>query len=107
MVYPSHYNSGEYNLSNPNAAPGATVMYSLQDFRDQVPLGHAVIVPWLQDFSLYRTYKLADVRAQVQAARMLHTGGFMLWNADGVYTPKALAPTGSPPPLPDLSAPQL
>jgi hypothetical protein len=107
MVYPSHYNSGEYNLSDPNAAPGATVMFSLQDFRDQVPLGHAVIVPWLQDFSLYRTYKLADVRAQVQAARMLHTGGFMLWNAAGVYTPKALAPTATPPPLPELPAPQL
>jgi hypothetical protein len=107
MVYPSHYNSGEYNLSDPNAAPGATVMFSLQDFRDQVPLGRAVIVPWLQDFSLYRTYRLADVRAQIQAARMLHTGGFMLWNAAGVYTRKALAPTSTPPPLPELPAPQL
>jgi hypothetical protein len=107
MTYPSHYNSGEYNLSDPNAAPGATVMFSLQDFRDQVPLGHAVLVPWLQDFSLYRTYTLADVKAQIQAARMMHTGGFMLWNAAGVYTAKALAPSPSPPPLPELPAPQL
>ena len=25
MAYPSHYRSGEYNLPDPNAAPGATV----------------------------------------------------------------------------------
>jgi hypothetical protein len=107
MTYPSHYTSGEFNLTDPNAAPGATVLFSLQDFRDQVPLGHAVIVPWLQDFSLYRTYHPADVAAQIEAARTMHTGGFMLWNAGGVYTTRELAPAGSPPPLPDLPAPQL
>jgi hypothetical protein len=107
MTYPSHYNSGEYNLSNPNAAPRATVMFSLQDFRDQLPLGKAVLVPWLQDFSLYRTYTLADVRAQIQAARTMHTAGFMLWNAGGIYTKQALAPAAAPPSLPVLPAPQL
>lgn len=107
MTYPSHYTSGEFNLPDPNASPGATVMFSLQDFRDQVPLGRAVLVPWLQDFSLYRTYTPADVAAQVQAARMMHTGGFMLWNAAGVYTPQALRPAKAPPSLPELPAPQL
>jgi hypothetical protein len=107
MVYPSHYTSGEYNLSDPNAAPGATVMLSLRDFRDQLPLGKAVLVPWLQDFSLYRTYTPADVAAQVQAARTMHTGGFMLWNAAGVYTAQALKASPTPPPLPELPAPQL
>jgi hypothetical protein len=100
MTYPSHYTSGEYNLANPNDAPGATVMFSLQDFRDQLPLGKAVLVPWLQDFSLYRTYTPADVAAQIQAARTMHTGGFMLWNAAGLYTAQA-------PSLPVLPAPQL
>jgi hypothetical protein len=107
MTYPSHYNSGEYNLTDPNAAPGATVMFSLQDFRDQLPPGKAVLVPWLQDFSLYRTYTPADVAAQIQAARAMHTGGFMLWNAAGVYTAKALRPAAGPPSLPVLPAPQL
>ena len=107
MTYPSHYNGGEYNLPNPNAAPGATVMFSLQDFRDQLPAGGAVLVPWLQDFSLYRTYTLGDVAAQVQAARAMHTGGFMLWNAAGVYTPQALKAPAGPPSLPVLPAPQL
>jgi len=107
MTYPSHYTSGEFNLPDPNASPGATVMFSLQDFRDQVPLGRAVLVPWLQDFSLYRTYRPADVAAQVQAARMMHAGGYMLWNAAGVYTPQALRPGKTPPSLPELPAPQL
>jgi hypothetical protein len=107
MVYPSHYTPGEYNLADPNAAPGATVMFSLRDFRDQLPIGKAVLVPWLQDFSLYRTYTPADVAAQVQAARTMHTGGFMLWNAAGVYTHSALRPAPTPPPLPELPAPQL
>jgi hypothetical protein len=107
MVYPSHYNSGEYNLDSPNASPGATVMFSLQDFRDQLPLGKAVLVPWLQDFSLYRTYTLADVQAQIEAARALHTGGFMLWNAAGLYTPQALKGRAGSPSLPALPAPQI
>jgi hypothetical protein len=107
MTYPSHYTPGEYNLPDPNAAPGGTVLFSLQDFRDKVPLGHAVLVPWLQDFSLYRTYHPADVAAQIAAARTMHTGGFMLWNAGGVYTVRELAPAAESPPLPDLPAPQL
>ena len=107
MTYPSHYTPGEFNLADPNAAPGATVLFSLQDFRDQVPLGHAVLVPWLQDFSLYRRYHPADVAAQIQSARLMHTGGFMLWNAEGAYTARALGPAPSPPPLPELPAPQL
>ncbi len=106
MVYPSHYNSGEYNLPDPNAVPGTTVSHSLTDFQTQLSGGRAVIIPWLQDFSLGRTYSPADVAAQVAAARRHHTGGFMLWNAAGGYTPEALR-GGPPPPLPPLPAPQL
>ena len=106
MTYPSHYNAGEYNLPDPNAEPGPTVSHSLTDFQTQLAGGRAVIIPWLQDFSLGRTYRPADVAAQVAAARAHHTGGFMLWNAAGVYTPRVLK-SGPPPPLPPLPAPQL
>ncbi|HZR96237.1 MAG TPA: putative glycoside hydrolase, partial [Gaiellaceae bacterium] len=106
MTYPSHYNSGEYNLPDPNAAPGTTVAYSLRDFHEELAGGKAVLVPWLQDFSLGRTYTLTDVAAQVAAARAANTGGFMLWNAAGVYTPQALH-GGPPPPLPTLRPPPL
>jgi len=91
MVYPSHYVSGEYNIIDPDSRPGTTVAYSLRDFRNAVR-GHSTkLIPWLQDFSLRRTYTLADVQDQIQAARLEHTKGFMLWNATGLYTVKALS----------------
>jgi hypothetical protein len=105
MTYPSHYNSGEYNLPDPNAAPGATVTDALQDFRAALRGRRALLVPWLQDFSLGRTYSFADVAAQVAAARNAGTGGFLLWNPEGLYTPHALA--AGPRPLPLVQAPGL
>jgi hypothetical protein len=92
MVYPSHYNPGEYNLPDPNAEPGETVSHSLLDFQTALEGRKARLTPWLQDFSLGRTYTLADVRAQVQAARLRHANGFLLWNAEGLYDAPALQP---------------
>lgn len=91
MVYPSHYVSGEYNIVDPDSRPGTTVAYSLRDFRKAVRGHPTKLIPWLQDFSLGRTYTLADVQDQIQAARLEHTKGFMLWNAAGLYTVKALS----------------
>ena len=104
-VYPSHYHPGEYNLPDPNAVPGTTVAYSLRDFRAALAGSRALLVPWLQDFSLGRTYSFADVAAQIQAARAAESGGFMLWNAVGLYTPQALEP--GPRPLPRVPTPRL
>ncbi|MEZ5233569.1 MAG: putative glycoside hydrolase [Acidimicrobiales bacterium] len=69
MVYPSHYVPGECGVADPNGDPYAIVRCSLQDF-NQVMAGHpAVLVPWLQDFSLDGyTYGAAEVAAQVRAA---------------------------------------
>jgi hypothetical protein len=94
MVYPSHYVSGEYGIVDPDSRPGTTVAYSLRDFREKLRGHTAKLIPWLQDFSLGRTYSLADVRDQIQAARLEHTKGFMLWNAAGIYTEKALSTPG-------------
>jgi hypothetical protein len=92
MVYPSHYNPGEFDLPDPNAAPGETVSRSLLDFQVALEGRKARLTPWLQDFSLGRTYTLADVRAQISAARERHARGFLLWNAEGVYDAPALQP---------------
>ena len=92
MVYPSHYGSGEYGLEDPNASPGATVEWSLADFRRELKKGKAELIPWLQDFSYGRTYGLADVKAQIEAARLMGARGYLLWNPLGIYTPGALAP---------------
>lgn len=92
MVYPSHYNPGEYNLEDPNASPAETVYYALVQFRRDLRGSKAELIPWLQDFSYGRTYGLEEVRAQIEAARRVGTRGYLLWNPEGVYTPGALRP---------------
>jgi hypothetical protein len=92
MAYPSHYGPGEYDLPDPNASPGPTVFRTLKDFRRSLRGRKAVLVPWLQDFSLYRDYTFEDVIAQVDASRRAGTAGFLLWNPEGTYTEDALRP---------------
>jgi hypothetical protein len=94
MVYPSHYVSGEYNIVDPDSRPGTTVAYSLRDFRRVLRGRKAKLIPWLQDFSLGRAYSITDVQDQIQNARLEHVKGFMLWNAAGLYTVKALSTPG-------------
>jgi hypothetical protein len=89
MVYPSHFSSGEYGIQDPDAYPGRTVARALLDFRRQVK-GKAVLIPWLQDFSLSHRYGLIEVTDQIAAARRQHARGYMLWNPEGVYTREAL-----------------
>ncbi len=92
MVYPSHYSPGEHGIVDPNAAPGETVTRSLLDFQRALEDRKARLTPWLQDFSLGRPYSIDDVRSQVAAARALHTNGFLLWNAEGLYNAAVLVP---------------
>jgi hypothetical protein len=70
-----------------------TVAYALRDFRKRTAGTKVRLVPWLQDFTLGRPYTLSDIRDQVQAARLEHSAGFMLWNAAGVYTHGGLTST--------------
>ena len=90
LVYPSHFNPGEFNLIEPEAFPYATVVHALRDFNRTVRGEKVRIVPWLQDFTIKLAYGLEQVGEQIDAARAMHAGGFLLWNANGVYTPGAL-----------------
>jgi hypothetical protein len=91
MVYPSHYNSGEFNLPDPSASPGQTVALSLHDFRNALVGRKAVLIPWLEDFSLSGGSRPPEeVQAQIDAARRNHTKGFLLWNPEGIYTEEVL-----------------
>jgi hypothetical protein len=92
MVYPSHFNPGEYGIDDPNAWPGPVVSRSLSDFRQSLEGRKVRLTPWLQDFSLGRTYTIDDVRLQIAAARGMGTNGFLLWNPEGVYSSGALQP---------------
>ena len=78
-------------LDDPNGSPGPTVSASLSDFGRALRGTHARLVPWLQDFSLGRTYSAADVQALIQAARCRHSAGFLLWNPFGLDTAGTLA----------------
>jgi hypothetical protein len=91
MVYPSHYNAGEFNLPDPSAAPGQTVALSLRDFQNAMLGSKARLIPWLEDFSLTSPHPdPTDVQAQIDVARRARTKGFLLWNPEGVYTEEVL-----------------
>jgi len=91
MTYPSLFGAGELGIRDPSAAPGETVTRALRLFRKRLRGTDALLVPWVQDFSFSTPYDLEKVRAQVDAARRSGAKGFMLWNAEGVYTSDALA----------------
>ena len=90
MLYPSHWGPGEYGVSYPNGEPYAIVEKSLRDFQRQVRGTGARVVPWLQDFSLGVTYGPAEVRAQIDAAKDVGIGEWLLWDPLVTYTTDAL-----------------
>ncbi len=62
------------------------------------PARRARLRPWLQDFDLGIDasrgirYDAAKVRAQIDAAEAAGSSGWLLWNANNVYTKEALKP---------------
>jgi hypothetical protein len=93
MTYPSLFGSGELGLSDPSATPGATVSRALAQFRRALLGRSTLLVPWVQDFTFTRPYGRTEVEAQVQAARLAGAKGYMLWNAQGLYTGGTLRPS--------------
>jgi len=92
MTYPSLFGPGELGLSDPSATPGATVSRALARFRATLHGRGTLLVPWVQDFTFSRPYGTDQVRAQIEAARLAGAKGFMLWNAEGVYSDGTLDP---------------
>jgi hypothetical protein len=91
MTYPALFNPGEMRIADPSAAPGATVSRALKRFRDALRGTDALLVTWVQDWS----YGLDEVRAQIFAARLAGAKGYLLWNAQGLYTEGTLTPPTS------------
>jgi hypothetical protein len=89
MAYPVLYGAGELGIDEPTAEPGETVFRTLGDFHRQLKGSDAHLVPWIQDWG----YDLEQVRAQIDAARLQGAKGYLLWNAKGIYTRGALAPS--------------
>jgi hypothetical protein len=92
MTYPSLFGMGELGLHDPSTAPGATVARALRRFELALRGRDVLVVPWVQDFSFSIPYELEQVQAQIDAARLSGAKGYMLWNAEGLYTDGALSP---------------
>lgn len=92
MVYPSHWNKGEYGVADPNREPYEITKRSLALFQAKVAGTDVKIVPWLQDFSLGVTYGPAEVRAQLQAAADVGISDWILWDPAVTYTEAGIPP---------------
>lgn len=90
MLYPSHWNPGEFNLDNPNAHPYDVAIRALDQFKAAVAGTGKPLVPWLQDFSLGLPYGPDEVRAQIEAAERQGVRGWLLWDPYVTYTVEAL-----------------
>ena len=97
MVYPSHYQAGNYGLKSPNASPYETVKRAMDDaVRRSAPFAQrATIRPWLQDFTLGPPrYGPDQVRAQIRAVYDAGLTEWVLWNPGSRYTVGALLAEG-------------
>jgi hypothetical protein len=92
MVYPSHFNTGEYNIKSPENNPHDIVSKSLQDFKKVMKGTPAKLRPWLQDFSLRVTYTPDMVRRQIDAAEEAGIHEWLLWDPECTYSESALKP---------------
>ncbi len=92
MVYPSHWNPGEYGVANPNAQPYDITLASLRDFQTTTATTGARVIPWLQDFTLGVPYGDPEVRAQIDATRAAGIDSYFLWNAATRYHPHGIPP---------------
>jgi hypothetical protein len=92
MVYPSHWNKGEYGVADPNRSPYDIVQRSLAKFQAKVAGTDVKIIPWLQDFSLGVTYGPAEVAAQIKAAADVGITSWFLWDPAVTYTEAGIPP---------------
>jgi hypothetical protein len=90
MVYPSHYNTGEYGIKNPESNPGDIVTASIKEFKKVMAGTPSDLRPWLQDFSLRITYSPDMVRRQIDACEKLGVKQWLLWDPDCTYSESAL-----------------
>jgi hypothetical protein len=98
MLYPSHFNLGEYRIPDPEKDPYKTVSVSLRDAKRRIRGTGAKLRPWLQDFSLRVPYTPVEVRKQIDAAEDTGVNEWILWNAKNRYQEDALRSTLRKPP---------
>lgn len=92
MVYPSHYSSGFFGLSVPDADPSETILRAMEDAvkRNAAVKDPAVIRPWLQGFTATWIngnikYGPKQIREQIDAVLERGIEEFFIWNASNQY----------------------
>lgn len=94
MIYPSHWNKGEYSVASPVNQPYDIVKQSMMDFNRFMIGTNCQVVPWLQNFSWPSTYTASDVAAQIKAVKDTGINSWFLWNDSskvGIGAPGLLA----------------
>lgn len=88
MVYPSHYWSGSFGYSDPDAHPYEIVDHALEDGLSRLKKINArcKLIPYLQDFSLYHRYSIKQVKEQEKAVYDNGLKSWFMWNAANIYT---------------------
>ena len=96
MIYPSHWNPGDFGLENPDREPYKTIDRYLDKEKEALKGIDSQKVksrPWLQDFTAsylgegrYKVYDKDEVTAQIQALKDHGIDEFLLWDASGNYT---------------------
>ncbi len=89
MLYPSHYSTGWFGFSDPNAHPYDVVARALADGQARIDDTPAVLRPWIQDFY----YSTSQVNAEIRAADDRGVG-WILWNALSSFTEAAIPAPG-------------
>lgn len=95
MVYPSHYSTGWFDSSVPDAAPYQTIDGAMKDTHEklsEIEEFKPVIRPWIQDFTAtwipgHIKYGKAEVEAQIKAMKDNGIDEYLIWNSGNVYSP--------------------
>lgn len=94
MIYPSHYESGSYGISNPDRNPFDVVTFATKDATRRLEGTGAVYRPWLQDFNMPSTYSVTEVKAQIKAVEEQGYTEWLLWDPRLQYQEGALRAEG-------------
>ncbi|MCM1123055.1 MAG: putative glycoside hydrolase [Eubacterium sp.] len=98
MVYPSHYYSGSYGISIPDAEPYNTIyaaaLSSVQELKGIPEKNRAHVRLWIQGFTAswvsgHIRYGKEQIRAQIKGAYDAGYDEWIVWNAAVNYQPEA------------------
>ena len=96
MLYPSGFTHGIPGHTQPLAQPYFIVRDSLQQAVRRTGVSPLRFRPWLQAFRDYafdrRVFGADEIGSQIDAAEVIGTNGWMLWNAANRYSPAGLEP---------------